>query len=301
MQSINENPKEEHEVTFNELGLLERLKELLPYFPREIPTFFSVTISCWAIAEILIAIFDNRPSITSLAAPVLAAGTIVAMYRAYRAYRFYLPEALINESKKIQTIYYSRKLGWQWAIALEMLLDRIRPIDAELERIRRGAEFIEPEHLPNKTYFDWLKSRPNTMLRLINAAQTQCTRDVPSAIGNAISEDQIKDMKIQIQTLADLYETTVRFERKCHAIIPSDEFERVHEMAYGWTDTIRDGINQFISITSKLATLNKKTIKEAASGLKELPSFSIHFEATQNMDKFCERLKEIDPLLVFDE
>lgn len=271
------------------------MKEFLPYLPRELPVFASVVTTCWAVSEILIAIFENRPSIASLASPIIAAGAIVAIYRAYKAYRSHVPEALIGEGRIVQAIYYARRYGWQWAIAVEMLWDRVRPLDAELDRIRRGAEFVSPKQLPNKEYFEWLRSRPNAIIRLIRAVTAQCTRDVPLAIGTATSEDKLKDMRVQIQALADLYETTMRFERDCHAIVPPEEFEKVHEMTHGWTDKIRHGIHQFIGIASELGELDKKKIKDAASGREELPAFTIKFEAPENLDQFSARLNAVAP------
>lgn len=295
MQTSDENTHAAHKVTFNKLNVSNRLKEFLPYLPREIPAFASVTTTCWAVSEILIAIFENRPTIASLAGPIIAAGTIVAIYRAYKVYRCYLPEALVGEGRKVRAIYYTRRYGWQWAIAVEMLWDRVRPIDAELERIRRGAEFVNPKQVSNKEYFEWVRSRPNAIIRLIRAVTAQCKSDVPLAIGTAVSEEQLKDMRVQIQALADLYRTATQFEHDCYAIVPPEDFEKVHEMTYGWTDTVRHGIHQFIGIATELGELDKKKIKDAASGRKELPTFTIKFKSPDNLDMFQARLNEVDP------
>ena len=150
MQTSDDITQQAHQVTFDELDASDRLKEFLPYLPRELPAFASVATTCWAVSEILIAIFENRPTITSLAGPIIAAGAIVAIYRAYKAYRSHLPEALRGEGRKVRAIYYARRYGWQWAIAVEMLWNRVHQIDAELERIRIGAEYINPKQLPNK-------------------------------------------------------------------------------------------------------------------------------------------------------
>lgn len=301
MQTPDGITREAHEVTFNKLEASDRLKEFLPYLPREVPAFASVTTTCWAVSEILIAIFENRPSIASLAAPIIAAGAIVAIYRAYRAYRSHVPDALIGESKRVQAIYYNRRYGWQWAIAVEMLWDRVRPVDAELERIRRGAEFVTPKQLPNKEYFEWLRSRPSAIVRLTHAVTAQCTRDTPLAIGTATTEDQLKGMKVQIQALADLYKTTTQFERDCHAIVPPGDFEKIHEMTYGWTDPIREGVHQLIGIASELGNLDKKEIKDAASGRRALPTFTINFEPPKNLGDFSARLDKVDPLVLAEQ
>lgn len=295
MQSSDGITHEEHQVTFNGLDSSDRLKEFLPYLPQELAAFASVTTTCWAVSEILIAIFENRPSVASLASPIIAAGAIVSIYRAYKAYRTYVPEALIGESRKAKSIYYARSYGWQWGIAVEMLWDRVRPVDAELERVRRGAEFVRPKRLPNKEYFEWLRSRPDAITRLIRAVTAQCTRDVPLAIGAAISEEQLKGMSVQIEALSDLYKTTALFERECHAIVPPEDFEKVHEMTHGWTDAIREGVHQFINIATELGHLDKKKIKDVASGEAELPAFTIKFDSPENMDNFCARLDEVDP------
>lgn len=287
---------EEHSVTFNKLGPWERAQEFLRYLPRELPAFASVTLSFWAITEILIVIVENQVDRAALAAPAAVVGAIAALFRAYRSYQAYVPNVLYGEGIKAQRLYRKRKLGWQWSIAREMLWNRVRPLDSELDRIRRGAEFVEPKRILNSEYFEWLRSRPDALGRLIHAATAQCTRDVPAVIGGAVSEDQLEDMKIQIQALADLYAKTTRFERECHAIMPPEDFAGVHEMTYGWTDSIRQGIRQFIDIVTEFGELDKATIKEITSGRRDLPSFTIKFDVPENLDQFSARLSQIDPL-----
>lgn len=282
----------DHQITLTEKKLLDRVTEFLPYLARESATFASVAISGWALSEILIAILDNRPSLGALAFPVLTIAMITTIYRAHTNYRAYVPETLLSESRESQEIFRRQEFGWQWALARKMLVDRIRDLDTELERIRRGAEFLEPRQLNPTDYYLWLRNRPETIIRLVKAIATLCTSDLPASIGTTIMEKDVERMKIEVEALARLYETATTFERDCHCIVAPKEFEDVHKMTHGWTDTIRDGIHEFAKIVARLASFDKSTGRNEA---KKLLTFKIDFQVPKNIERFRTRLAEVDP------
>ncbi len=126
----------------------------------------------------------------------------------------------------------------------------------------------------------------------------QCVTDLPGAISITVSEGDVVKMKVEIDALAKLYITATAFERDCHAIVAPGEFKSVHEMTYGWTDTIRDGVHDFIDIIAKLATLDKKVLRK---GSKELPVFEFNFNPPGNVDEFNRRLEDVDPSVLVDD
>ncbi len=286
---------EEHSVTFSEKGFWEHFKDFVSFLSGEVVTFSSVAASGWVLAEILIAVFDNRPSISSLAVPVLAGATVVAMYRAYSKLSSYVPEALLSESKQAQTIFRKQKFGWQWALAKEMLFNRISESEAELWRIRQGTEFIRPKPHSSQQYYSWLSNRPEAIIRLLRAVTIQCTAELPATIGATKNEEGLKELKLKIDAFSSLYSTATSFERECHAIVPPEEFEAVHEMTHGWTDTIRDGVNAFIGIVTKLAELDRAQVEK---GLLDPPEFSIVFEPPENLPEFSNRLSQVNQAIL---
>lgn len=281
----------EHTITFTEKDHWEKLKDFSQFIPREFATFSSVAASSWALAEVFIAVFENRPSLVSLVIPVAAIAAVVTLYKAYFSYSSYVPDALASESTNAQIIYRQQRFGWQWALAKEMLENRIQGSSSELKRIRRGAEFVEPRRLTHSEYFAWVRIRPEAISRLLTAVTIQCTGDLPAAIGSTKHEADLLKLKLEIEALANFYRTATRFELDCHAIVAPEEFEQLHEMSHGWTDTIREGINQFMGIVSKLAELDKRQVKEGI----DPPEFEIKFDSPENIEEFNVRLHRVDP------
>ncbi len=77
-------------------------------------------------------------------------------------------------------------------------------------------------------------------------------------------------------------------------VIPQELLVEAHEMTYGWTDPIREGINKFTSILHELSTLDKKVLKAKTV---EAPTFNIDFPKPKNVEEFCKRLDEIEKLI----
>lgn len=108
-------------------------------------------------------------------------------------------------------------------------------------------------------------------------------------------------MRIQIDALALPYRRTADFERDCHAVLAPEHFRNLHEMQFGWTDTIRKGIHEFCDIGDELSHLNKQILKDAASGKKPLPPFNITFEPPTNVGEYVSSLAQIEPAGVNSE
>jgi len=236
-------------------------------------------------------VWDNRIPLRDLALPVLLTSLVVAMHRAFSKYRSYVPDALLSESKTTQNIYRMGRLGWQLALARQMLSERIQNVEATLNRVAEGAEFIKPRRMSSDDYFGWLQDRPETLQRLVHSVTVQCISELPKVIGRCRTEEQLSELKLGIHALAELYQYARDFEVKCHQIVPPDMFRDVHEMTHGWTKPIRDGIGKFMEILEQLSSLDKKTIKE---GTASLPQFDIVFDSPKNIDEFCERINAIN-------
>jgi len=152
----------EHTVTFSQTSWTERLRKFPPYLPREIPLFATVVISFWGVAKVLSQLGGEALSLKNLAAPAFVTAFVVAVYKAIQKFRAYVPESLASESKATQSIFRKGKCGWQFALALQMLKERIESYDRTLVRVESGAYFVYPKHLDNSEYIDWLKERPTS-------------------------------------------------------------------------------------------------------------------------------------------
>lgn len=285
------NYNTQHSITFSEVTWTERLKQITRHIPNQLPLFATVTISFWGVAEVIAEIGGDRLTLKNLAIPALATAIVISFYRAIQAYLKYFPESIATESYKARKIYRNGKCGWQFDLARQMLLDRIRNIDRKLNRIEIGAEYIPPTNLPESEYLFWLENRTEILTRLIKAVAMQCTNELPKILAITTDEKKLADIKDAVEQLTKLYEETANFELENQSIKPPEKFSHVHEMTFGWSTPIRDGIRKFVSI---LDGISKLDVRRILSGDDQLPNFSFSFEPPPNIEEFTKALHSVE-------
>jgi hypothetical protein len=278
----------QHTVTFTETSLLDRLKRFAPFLPKEIPLFAAVTISFWGVAEVLAEFGGGAISLKSLAAPALATAFAVTSYKAVQKYRASVPEALSDESSASRSIHRKGRCGWQFALALQMLKERTNSSDRMLQRIENGASFVAPQVLDHKEYLDWIRRRPEVVLRLLRSVAVQSTSELPSVLAKPHSDSFLVDLKDSVSELSKLYQETVTFELESRSVDPPDELTKAHEMTYGWSNPIRDGIREFLGVLEQISQIDPRSARNDGS---PPPSFGIKFDPPPNIDEFTQELK----------
>lgn len=243
----------------------------------------------WAVAEVVMRASGERVPLDELAIPILVLAFALLLYRTYCAKRDYVPDALVGESEAVKSIFRKQKCGWSAALAKRMLEERIQEADAAMERIDKGSEFIAPRHMEYDDYVDWLQTRPELMLRMVRSAALLCTQEVPIALGATKGEDDLPALKREVVALAATYESAKNVEIEWHGVVPPDDFLDLHQMVYGWTSPIRNGVRSFIEVLDTLAKVDRRELKK---GTASVPSFNIVFEKPDNIDEFCRRLNE---------
>ena len=278
----------QHTVRFTQTTWVDRLKEFAPYLPKEIPIFGAVTISIWGVAEVLSEVGGEALSLKNLAGPALITASVVAIYKAVKKYRDYVPESLASESKISRSIFRKGVCGWQFAMALQMLSERTDNFDRMLGRIESGAYFAQPQHFDTAEYMKWLARRPEVLSRLLRAVALQCVSELPSILATTRDESSFPELKDSVDQLSMLYKETVDFELASRSTHPPDELADVHEMIFGWSRPIRAGIQEFMEVLRAISVIDAKDVKR---GTVTPPSFQIKFEAPPNIDEFVRRLQ----------
>jgi hypothetical protein len=279
----------QHTITFTETSLIDRLKRFAPFLPKEIPLFATVTISFWGVAEVLSELGGGALSLKNLAAPALVTAFAAASYKAIQKYRNSVPEALSIESTASKSIHRKGRCGWQFALALQMLKERTNSSDRMLQRIEDGANFVAPKILDRQEYLDWIKRRPEILIRLIRAVAIQCTSELPSVLAKPNSDNFLADLKDSVSELSKLYQETVTFELESRSVNPPDVLTKAHEMTFGWSNPIRDGIRKFLEVLEQISQMDPRSTKSEGS---PAPSFGIRFDSPQNIDEFTHELKK---------
>lgn len=282
---------EQHSVSFNSIAWYERVRRVTSYLPEQIPLFAAVTASFWGVAEVLSEIAGEVLPLRTLAGPALLTAFVVALYRAVRSYMDYVPEALISETESCRKIYRGGSLGWQFALANEMLKERIERLNRVLRRIDNGAQFIFPRHLAGAQYLTWLKERPEVLLRLVRSITMQCTLELPEILARTSKEADLVELRDSVEQLALLYEEAIEFELSVRGVKPLEELTEAHRMMFGWSSPLREGISDFLDILVKISRFDAKRHKEAVD---EIPSFSMEFKSIPNIDEFLEAIHSVD-------
>lgn len=279
-----------HSATFSETRWYDRVQMFLPYIPREIPLFGAVTMSLWGVAEVLAEVVGGKIELGTLALPTVSTALVVVLYRAFSRFRQYVPEDLVSESAASKRIFRKGRIGWQFALARQMLEERVAQLDKTLHRVTDGAEFILPNKLALQDYVEWLSSRPTYLMRLVHATATQCTSELPAILASVTSEAELSDLKLGVEELTRLYKHAVDFEIESQSNQPPEGFENVHCKMYGWSAPVQDGVGDFMSLLTELASLDRKSLR---AGTATVPQFTINFEPPENIDDFSEELDRI--------
>jgi len=283
-----DNHSSEHTVTFTRTTWVDRLRAFAHFLPKEAPLFAAVTASFWGVAEVLSEVGGQTLSLKNLAIPTLITAFSASSYKAVQKYRTHVPELLSTESRMSQSIYRQGKSGWQFALALQMLNERTDTFDRTLQRIENGAHFAVPIPLDQSEYLDWIKRRPEILIRLIHSVSVQCTSELPAVLANPLDGAFLVNLKDSVSQLSSLYGATVDFELESHAASPTEKFKAANEMTFGWSNPIRDGIREFLSILNQLSGIDPKTARRDGA---PPPSFSIKFNAPPNIGSFSKELE----------
>lgn len=173
-----------------------------------------------------------------------------------------------------------------------MLKERTESFDRTLGRVESGAHFVYPRHLDNAEYIEWLKERPEILLRLIRSVAVQCVSETPSILATTRDETSLPELKDSVAQLSSLYKETVDFELQSRSTHPPEQFSEVHEMIYGWSSPIRLGIQEFLGILKLMSEISAKELRQ---GTVTAPSFEIKFESPPNIDEFVRLLGSATP------
>jgi hypothetical protein len=289
--SEEEKYAERHSFTFTEVTWYERFWKFSSYLPKQIPIFAAVTASFWGVSEVLAEVSGEVLLLKDLAIPVLLTALAVAIFRAFNAYAGYVPDVLASESKAANDVYRRGKSGWQFALAREMLLQRLSELDRTQSRVESGSQFIRPVQMSGAGYLEWLQGRPELLIRLVRAIAVQCTAELPRVIGATQSEEDLPPLKSAIQQLAVLYEETVKFELEVRGVVPPDDLRRIHQMTFGWSSPARKGMLKFLEVLEAISKLN---VKQVISGNNSMPDFGIEFLLPERLNEFIDALDTVE-------
>lgn len=278
-----ENESRSHTLSFTYKSFWEHIVGFIKIYPKRFPRIVAIFFSAGAIAEI---IYYNKPNtLSEYAIPLAILALVISLYENLKQYLQDTLPCLAQESQLIKKIFFKQKLGWQYKIVYEKLSENILKYELSLERMKKGAVFIHPKLVTEEEYIYFVRTQPTTILKLIQAAKISSIEILPETLSHVVSgkDSEMISLLQEIENISSIYMHAVNYEKRIFEIIPPEEYEQLHELMFGWTDPIRDGLKQFLEISSFLSNIRRKDLKKLTDALQ---MFTIIFEPPENIDEF---------------
>lgn len=286
----SDNLSSKHEQLFTYKTLKEKCWNYIKIYPKRIPKLITTLFMLWALIKIIL--YEKPNTLQEFILPVIVISFIISLYENYTIYLKDIPECIKSENKLLRDIVFKQKAGWNYDLSYRMLTDKVLKHELTLERVKLGAEFIEPMTVDEFEYVNLIRKQPVIIKKLLQAAKVTCVEILPKVISSASTgkDSDLKVLQKEIENLDNIYFQMVSFEKRIMQTIPPDGFEELNNLMSSWTDSIRNGINDFIEFQKKLSEVNKKNLKEKS---KELQNLTITFEPHMNIEKFNNALEAI--------
>ncbi|MCK8120763.1 hypothetical protein [Pseudoalteromonas sp. 2CM32C] len=249
----------------------------------------------WGLIEASSFFFPNSglSNIYVLSSGILLA-FIISFIRCVHAYRNSVPNGLENEPSIIHKIAFSKKHYWEYSLAYELVKSRIHGIDQKLEDVLSNRVHITVKRTMSvEQYADWLQTRPENLLRIVEVSKQLLIFDLIEAI-HADEENEVDYHNLirVVDLIKDAYGSAYRFEVEGREIKTPEDLEVIHEIQAGWASVIRDGFHQMLEILQSVAARRKGDF----SPLDKI----IVFEEPPRIDEFCDKLDKISCELEFE-
>lgn len=209
-----------------------------------------------------------------------------ALFWTIRAYLRDCPVGLEHESPNARRIAQVQRARWEYRLARQLLQDVLLDLDDELAALADGRVFVPVERKPDPTdYAEWAGLGPANVLRMLEVAQQLLVLDLPTALGSPDNDGKPREIRNVVYRIRDLYRATLAFEQSRRSVEPPEGAERLHELQFGWTDPVRDGVRQMFGFFE--AVLDLESIKDAEV------AYTVTMDSPANVQKFNEELERL--------
>lgn len=246
----------------------------------------------WGIVEAASFFYPNL-NLKSLYIVLPALGVCIfgALCRCIIDYRNIIPQGLEDESLAVHNIYRSRKPFWEYALAYELLKDRVEEIDQELDDVVNNRVHVKVTQIMDaQEYIQWINKRQENLLRIVESAKQLLIFDLATSLQSNDGEhlDFVKLVKV-VDLIKALYRTSYDFHVESLSIKFPDIFALLHEIQGEWILVVQDGIRQMLEILHSVATRKKDDFSPVEA--------TITFQPPPRADEFCQELDRIADLL----
>lgn len=279
------------EYHFTHKTIREHFMGFFKLYLNQIPRLFTILLTGWAASEIFLS--GKESLLQGLIYPLLFISIWVTLFDNYKKYKIDVPDCLNTKSDKIKKIFTTQKIAWQYQLTYEFISENIHKNELSLDRIKNGSEYIIPKFINEVDYIEYVKLKSISLSKLAHALKTSCLEILETSL-NKVKDGKNENIYIlvnSLESLNQLYEQVVLFEKDIYGIVPPTRFENIHQYLYDWTETLRSGMKQFLTYIDLLAKITtRKKIKEMSTQIHKI---SIDINTPENLEKFSTAIENI--------
>ncbi len=273
------------------------LQHVVSIFSRPVAlcvTFMCVLGSIWLAAEIAIELLGTEIVGYKALFQIVGLSLVLSFLRQVSNYTKECPRGFEQTSQRAQRIANLRPNKWESRLALQLLAERIGPIDRECRRLLdRQAIVASEKRFDFAEYWGWNTSRSQNMQVMIRHTNNLLVREfIPSVVSTSSIPAEPLKILAAVEALERLYLGTVQFERATMSVTPPTGCEKAHSLQLGWAEPVRDAVLQLFRVLEHLRTLDPTSdeLHELSISFKSPPSFEAYLE---ECDKLESRIPEL--------
>jgi hypothetical protein len=277
-------------TSFPRKELTDHVREFLADPLKLLSTFVAALGVIWLCIEISIQLLGFRPQGVSLL--VVLAGLAGICWR-FVQYVNECPAGFEATSKKARRLAQLQPRKWEASLALQLLAERIGPIDRECRRLQAGQEYVPSRQMHTYSeYWAWANDRPHNMKNMLVLTNQLLVHEfMPSIVSQNRDTSPIRILSA-IEALERVYRASTEFDRETRTVIPPDGYERLHRLQFGWADPIRDAIRQLLQLLNKIREVDRKSNETLALEVNFAPPVGYE-EYVEECDKLVDRIPEL--------
>ncbi|QDV61092.1 hypothetical protein [Crateriforma conspicua] len=284
---MDEPPTFRGEIAFTYRSLRSHLRE---YLSRPFPIIacaVAVFGVLWTIGEATIQFTDANPRGVSSYLLLVGASIVASLAWTIYEYVHHVPDGFENVFPAAQRIAHLQRPLWEFRLAKSLLAQRLAPYERELRDMESGRYFViaeKPESL--QAYIRWAGARNENLFSMLDVAKELILNDFPASLQSTDTESaDPKRILDAVERLGRFYGETVAFERASRAVMPSDDFKELHQLQFGWSDSIRDGVRQLFQFLQRMCECDP----HGDNHIK----FEIVFDEPDNVSRYCDELDRL--------
>lgn len=248
---------------------ISRSKELLIYFVASFGVF-------WGIIEAASFFYPpaNKLGNKNVLIGLVLFCVIGSLGRCLYNYCNAVPVGLEGESSRGHAIARKKKMYWEFALACELIQNKIEAIDNRMNKIlTMRVHTTIKKKLDTGAYIEWLEMRTPNILRMLDVCKNLYISDLFEKITAEKNEIYVYQLLEVINLIEEHYRALQDYVTEGMEVMVPEGFESIHTIQFEWITVFQDGMSQLLELLHSISVRDKtnSSIIESTIKFKELP------------------------------